>query len=523
MFSTSNPSPHPHILYCSIAFQHLTPITHTHPHSPTLTHIYTHTSMTVVENKQLLAALEAVKQEFTVSTETLHQIIEYFIAELARGLQDGTDEMGIPMNVAWVMEYPDGSETGDYLALDLGGTNLRVVMVHLHGQGKLESEQAFYKLPDGIRTVQDRSVLFEFMADCLEKFLVSKHPTGVPEDKVFPLGFTFSYPATQTKINSGVLQRWTKGFDIPNVENHDVVPLLMEKITKRNLPIKVVALINDTSGTLVASRYVDPLTEMGCIFGTGVNGAYYEVVENITKLKGQFPDDIPQDNIMLINCEYGSFDNHHKVIPRNKYDLEIDAKSPRPGQQTFEKMTAGFYLGDLIRLVMLDQYKSGNLFQNANQEFLDLLTVEQCIDTSFLSFLESDETEDLSQSRDTFATQMKYPDATFEECYFVKKVAKAIGTRAARLSICGISAACKKRGYEHCHIAADGSVFLKYPNFPRRAADALSEVFGWPKDLSYDDHPIKIVRAEDGSGVGAAVIAALSHKRQMKGLSLGLK
>lgn len=479
--------------------------------------------MSVIENKQLLNELANVQQEFSVPTETLHKIIEYFIEELNRGLEDGTDDMGIPMNVAWVMEYPDGSETGDYLALDLGGTNLRVVMVHLHGAGKLDSEQAFYKLPDGIRTVTDRDVLFEFMADCLEKFLIAKHPSGIPENKVFPLGFTFSYPATQTKINSGVLQRWTKGFDIPNVENHDVVPLLMNKVIEKNLPIKVVALINDTSGTLVASRYVDPLTEMGCIFGTGVNGAYYETVDKITKYKGKFPADIPEDNIMLINCEYGSFDNYHKVIPRNKYDLEIDSKSPRPGQQTFEKMTAGFYLGDLIRLVMLDQYKKGNLFQNANQEFIDLLSVEQCIDTSFLSHLESDETDDLSLAKKTFLDQMKYANATFEECYFVKKVAEFIGTRAARLSICGISAACKKRGYENCHIAADGSVYLKYPNFPQRAADGLSDVFGWSKDLSYDDHPIKIVKAEDGSGVGAAVIAALADKRQKNGLSLGLK
>lgn len=473
---------------------------------------------------ETLKSLKTLEQEFWVPTETLHKIIEYFISELTRGLQDGTDPYGIPMNLAWVMEYPKGNETGDYLALDLGGTNLRVVMVHLYGAGKLETDQRFYKLPDGIRTTNDRNVLFDFMAECLEKFLVEKHPTGIPENSLFPLGFTFSYPATQNKINSGILQRWTKGFDIPGVEGEDVVPLLMEKIIARNLPIKVVALINDTCGTLVASRYIDPLTVMGCIFGTGVNGAYYEIVKNITKFHGKFPSDIPDDSLMLINCEYGSFDNHHKVIPRTKYDIAIDEASPRPGQQTFEKATAGFYLGDLIRLVLLDHYNSGILFQNSNnnKKFIELLNTENCIDASFLSFLESDESADLSLCKETFAKQLSYPEVTFEECYFAKQVASFIGTRAARLSICGISAVCKKRGYTNCHIAADGSVYLKYPNFPQRAADGLSDVFGWSKDLPYDQHPIKIVKAEDGSGVGAAVIAALSHKRQIQGLSLGL-
>lgn len=474
-------------------------------------------------NKNIEKSLEQLQSEFWLSTETLDKIIKYFIEELARGNADGTDPLGIPMNVTWVMEYPDGTETGDYLALDLGGTNLRVVMVHLLGNHKIETQQSFYKLPEGIRTVKDRNILFGFMSDCLEKFLEDKHPTGIPEGKTFPLGFTFSYPATQRKINSGVLQRWTKGFDIPGVEGEDVVPLLMEKINAKNLPIEVVALINDTSGALVASRYMDPLTEMGCIFGTGVNGAYYETVSDIPKLAGKLPGDIPQNSPMLINCEYGSFDNKHIAIPRTKYDIIIDKNSPRPSQQNFEKMTAGFYLGDLMRLVLLEQYNSGLLFQNADEGLVKLLNTENCIDTSFLSYLESDETDDLSISKKTFLNALNYGNATYEECYFAKKVAEFIGTRAARLSICGIAAVCHKRGYKNCHIAADGSVFMKYPNFPERAANALADVFRWGKELPYDEHPIKIVKAQDGSGVGAAVIAALSHKRQLLGLSLGLE
>ncbi|KAG0682460.1 hexokinase A [Pichia californica] len=476
-----------------------------------------------IANNKLQEKITQIHDKFWIPTETLDKIIAYFIEELNRGLKDGTDPLGIPMNISWVVGYPTGEETGDFLALDFGGTNLRVVMVHLHGNKKLETDHSFYKLPHGMRTTKNKDELFEFMASCLEKFLTEKHPTGIPENKTFPLGFTFSYPATQNKIDSGVLQRWTKGFDIAGVEGHDVVPMLMEQINKRSLPIKVVALINDTCGTLVASRYVDPLTEMGCIFGTGVNGAYYELAGDITKLKGKFADDITDDTSMLINCEYGSFDNAHKVIPRTKYDLIIDNASPRPGQQTFEKMTAGFYLGDLIRLILLEVYEEGLLFQNASEEFIKLLNTENYLDTSFLSYIESDETDDLSLVKKTYADALNYKDATYEECYFAKKVAESIGTRAARLSICGISAACKKRGFKKCHIAADGAVYMKYPYFPERAAKGLSDVFRWGDDLPIEQHPIRIVRAQDGSGVGAAVIAALSHNRQVKGLSLGLK
>ncbi|AWU77799.1 uncharacterized protein C5L36_0D05250 [Pichia kudriavzevii] len=474
-------------------------------------------------NSKLDLYTEKLHKDFHVSTVSLHKIIDYFIEELDRGLQDGTDPLGIPMNVAWVMEYPTGDETGDYLALDMGGTNLRVVIVHLKGKGQMETDQAFYKLPDGIRTVKDRNVLFDFMAEKLDQFLKDKHPEGIPENKVFPLGFTFSYPATQSRINSGVLQRWTKGFDIPGVEGEDVVPLLTEKLKERNVPIKIVALINDTCGTLVASRYVDPLTEMGCIFGTGVNGAYYEKVSNITKYKGRFPKDIPEDSPMLINCEYGSFDNAHKVIPRTRFDITIDETSPRPGQQTFEKMTAGFYLGDLLRLTLLEAYTEGITFEDAPAEFVKCLNTPQCIDASFLSRIELDESDDLVTAKKLFADEFKYPNATTDEVKFAKAAAQLISNRAARLSICGVAAVCKKRGYKKCHIAADGSVYLKYPNFASRAAEGLADVFGWGHEMPQSEHPIRIVTALDGSGVGAAIIAALAHKREVAGLSLGLE
>ena len=51
------------------------------------------------------------------------------------------------------------------------------------------------------------------------------------------------------------------------------------------MPVDFVALINDTTGTLIASSYVDPTTRAGIIFGTGCNAAYMEKIRDIPKLK----------------------------------------------------------------------------------------------------------------------------------------------------------------------------------------------------------------------------------------------
>lgn len=106
------------------------------------------------------------------------------------------------------------------------------------------------------------------------------------------------------------------------------------------------------------------------------------------------------------------------------------------------------------------------------------------------------------------------------ECELFRHLAELIGTRAARLSACGIAAICKKKGYESCHVGADGSVFNKYPHFQQRGAQALRDIFDWKKGQK---DAIVMRAAEDGSGVGAALIAALTIKRVEEGLLAGIK
>lgn len=126
------------------------------------------------------------------------------------------------MNVTWVMGFPTGYEQGSFLALDMGGTNMRVCEITLtEEKAGFDIAQSKYKLPDELKSGTAEE-LWEYVADCLQQFL-DYHHEGEHLKKL-PLGFTFSYPATQYSIDHGILQRWTKGFDIEGVEGHDVVP-----------------------------------------------------------------------------------------------------------------------------------------------------------------------------------------------------------------------------------------------------------------------------------------------------------
>lgn len=458
----------------------------------------------------LLDEIKEIETILTVSPETLQAITKHFIEELDKGL--AREDANIPMIPGWVLDFPTGQETGNYLAIDLGGTNLRVVLVKLLGDHKFDTTQSKYALPKTMRTASCDE-LWDFIADCLKKFIDEFFPEGV--SKPLPLGFTFSFPASQNKITEGILQRWTKGFNISGVEGKDVVPMLQAALEKLQAPVEVVALINDTTGTLVASMYTDCDTKMGLIFGTGVNGAYYDACGDIPKLQGRYHSDVSADTPMAINCEYGSFDNEHEVLPRTKYDIQIDEDSPRPGQQSFEKMISGYYLGEVLRLILLDLADNKKLiFQDQD---LTKLHEPFVMDTSFPARIEEDPFENLSDVQDLFADTLGI-QTTVAERKVVRKFAELIGDRSARLSVCGIAAICQKRGYETAHCAADGSVYQKYPGFKERAAKGLKDIFGWADD---QEDPIVIVPAEDGSGVGAAVIAALTEKRLKEAKSVG--
>ncbi len=64
------------------------------------------------------------------------------LVEMFKGLDDKTHPVAdIKMFPTYVRSLPDGTERGDILALDLGGTNFRVLLINLDkGEIKVKSK-----------------------------------------------------------------------------------------------------------------------------------------------------------------------------------------------------------------------------------------------------------------------------------------------------------------------------------------------------------------------------------------------
>jgi len=443
-----------------------------------------------VDESEVISALEDL---FVIRPQTLRNICKHFVGELTLGLKE--DGHTLKMIPSYVSNRPTGKETGSYLALDLGGTNFRVCEVYLEGDSKVRLTQKKFTIPDYAKCGQS-DVLFDFLADSVLTFITENN---IPSESDIPLGFTFSFPVNQTAIDKGYLMGWTKGFDCKDTVNKDVVALLNEALARKNVKVHVTALVNDTVGTLMSHAYVDPGTFVGVILGTGTNAAYVEKVSAIPKWKGG----PVQSGEMIINCEWGAFDNERVVLPFNKYDQKMDEESTNPGEQTFEKMISGMYLGEVVRQVIVELIQRRILFGGVSSPEIE---TPYKFETAYMSRIERDHTSDLIDTKMVLQELLNIPYPAPRDRRIVRRICELVATRAARLAAVGVAAVVTKmdRVNDGCTVAIDGSVYEHYPHFGNRMKDAIHELLGM-----FEEN-VNIVLGKDGSSVGAGVIAALA-------------
>ena len=388
--------------------------------------------------------LKAVEKSFNISLKEMKKIMKDFRAEMDKGLAG--DKSSLKMLPAYA-DIPTGLEKGKFIALDLGGTNFRVVEIELKGGGRAKvTGTTEFKL-DKRCISGSADELFDFLA---ERVKIAVKKFGITADNTVKAGFTFSFPMAQTGINTGRLVMWTKGFSAKGVIGKNVVGLLKEALARKGLNnIEVEALANDTVGTLAAGSYEDKSCDIGVILGTGTNACYRE--------------HFPQGHI-IINTEWGNF-NKLRLTP---YDRLLDKKSHKPGEQKLEKMVSGMYLGEISSIVLRG---------------LGLLDKNKSIKTEEMSVIESGKPT------------------------VVKKVCGLVSGRASRISAAAIAAIVKKIDppLKRIHIIAiDGSLYEKHPYFAKNMKKALKELFGRKASR------IRTALTKDGSGKGAAIIAAIA-------------
>lgn len=76
----------------------------------------------------------------------------------------------VKMFPTYVRNIPNGTEIGQVLALDLGGTNFRVLLIDLRGNAKIELTSKIFVIPQSIMIGDGKNVLPFFASLFIEDF-----------------------------------------------------------------------------------------------------------------------------------------------------------------------------------------------------------------------------------------------------------------------------------------------------------------------------------------------------------------
>ena len=81
--------------------------------------------------------------------------------EMSAGLSPITHgKASVKMFPTYVRNIPNGTEMGQVLALDLGGTNFRVLLIDLRGNTKIELTSKIFVIPQSIMIGDGKHVTF---------------------------------------------------------------------------------------------------------------------------------------------------------------------------------------------------------------------------------------------------------------------------------------------------------------------------------------------------------------------------
>jgi hexokinase len=259
-------------------------------------------------------------------------ICHAFMEEMSRGLE------GRPSSLPMIPTYLETSRAvhrGErVVALDAGGTNMRVAVVSFDDKGAPVIEDLTRHRMPGVDAAVSRDEFFRAMADA-----VRPHVRGTDR-----IGFCFSYPAEITPEKDGRLIQFTKEIKATGVEGQLVGAGLSQALAQ-GAPDGArarIILLNDTVATLLAGRNALPGRRfddfIGLVCGTGLNAAYVERNALIRKTTG-----IDPEGSQVVNTESGSFARG----AGGPVDDAFDATMANPGRYRHEKSISGAYLGAL--------------------------------------------------------------------------------------------------------------------------------------------------------------------------------
>jgi hexokinase len=282
--------------------------------------------------------------------------LQEYLREMRRGLagEPSSLEM-IPTYIELPQTIPVGQPV---IAVDAGGTNLRIALVSFDRELKPVIERFRRVLMPGVEREVSREEFFRTFAAHLRDYLPASSR----------LGFCFSFSMEQLPNKDGRVNNLSKEVKAPEVLGELVGENLAAALRAEGRRPPRIVVLNDTVTAMLAGMAGSAGRGyggyLGFILGTGTNTCYLEANRNITKAR-----DLDPAGQQVINMESGSYGR----VPQGTVDREYNAGTRYPQAYLLEKMVSGAYLGP-VALATLRRAAGEGLFSRPASEGLGALT-----------------------------------------------------------------------------------------------------------------------------------------------------
>ncbi|KAF7579846.1 Hexokinase family protein [Clavispora lusitaniae] len=298
--------------------------------------------------------------------------------DLALSLDEALSKSDLSMIPCYLVD-PSGEEHGRFLAIDLGGSTLRVAVIEIgqseekpseqeqeqpepeqtepeqlqpeqeQEQPQPEPEQRNGSEPNGsedhcessrrsrVRIVHSRSwtvegrhkhvdeAFFDWLAANACSVLAASRQESQPASFSQPLatGITWSFALEAAAPHRAKIAHMAKGYTLDaRVAGRELGALVEAAMARRGVPVRVDAILNDSLAVYAAGRFFDPKTEAAMVLGTGFNVCCAVDVDD--KLPAQ--KRLPGQKKVLYNAEASLFGCGLASALATCYDELVDAR-----------------------------------------------------------------------------------------------------------------------------------------------------------------------------------------------------
>ncbi|KAG8166903.1 hypothetical protein KVR01_002592 [Diaporthe batatas] len=343
------------------------------------------------EQDQFPQSLDDFLQPLRLTDQTVLKLSQELFIKFSE-LSTESDNQFLPTPISEsLLRRIDLADRGRHLAIDIGGTNLRVGFVELlaggadgpsnegasvNGQGS--SSSAVH--PPRLRRVLEHSwpigdqlknsnsdELFDFIGDRIASVVrLACQRWGLKPEDELPMGVTFSFPMEQKSLQEATLMPMGKGFALDSkVDLGSYLVAGYDEHRGEKLPrIRVAAIANDAVASLVSFVYqyraeAHQKACMALICGTGTNATIPLKLSTLKESKrpktvSVIPGQAGGDPKIAVNTEW-SINGTEAVLSSldimTRWDRLLNMTVERPGFQPLEYMTSGRYLGELGRII----------------------------------------------------------------------------------------------------------------------------------------------------------------------------